>query len=187
MRDRGWVVSIALAVLVIDQITKAMVKAWIPLHTSRPIIDDFLSLTHVRNTGAAFGLFSNAPAGPVRIGLIIVSVLAVVLIWAYAREGWHDRGVVTAFGLVLGGALGNLFDRLYLGNVVDFVDVYWGQYHWPSFNVADMAITLGAVTLFISMARQGEEDEAAPPAAVRAGEDHAARTRNERSAEDVAG
>jgi len=160
MRDRGWVLSLALAVLVIDQITKAMVRAWIPQHTSVPIIDGFLSLTHVRNTGAAFGLFANAPPGPLRIALVLVSILAVVLIWTYAREGWHDPGVVAAFGLILGGALGNLSDRLVLHNVVDFVDVYWGQYHWPSFNVADMAITMGALTLFIGMARQGQVEEA---------------------------
>jgi signal peptidase II len=67
--------------------------------------------------------------------------------------------VVAAFGLVLGGALGNLLDRLRLHEVVDFVDVYWGQYHWPSFNVADMAITLGALTLFVGMARHGQSEE----------------------------
>lgn len=160
MRDRVWVLSIASAVLVIDQITKLVVNARILRHDSVPLIDGFLSITHVRNTGAAFGLLSSAPPGPVRVGLVIVSVLAVALIWAYARDGWHDRSVVIAFGLVLGGALGNLLDRLRLHSVVDFVDVYWGQYHWPSFNVADMAITLGALTLFIGMARQGQSDEA---------------------------
>jgi len=188
VRDRAWVLSIALTVLVIDQITKLMVIGSIPEYHSIPVIDGFLSLTHVRNTGAAFGLFANAPAGPVRAGLVLVSVLAVVLIWAYAREGWHDRSVVAAFGLILGGALGNLLDRLRLHEVVDFVDVYWGQYHWPSFNVADTAITLGAVTLFLGMARHSPTDE--EPSAV-VDSDGAAPTHEssakERPAEDTAG
>lgn len=162
MRDRAWVLSIALAVLVADQVTKLLVIASIPEYTSIQVIDGFLALTHVRNSGAAFGLFANAPAGPVRAGLVIVSVLAVVLIWGYAREGWHEPRIVAAFGLILGGALGNLVDRLRLYEVVDFVDVYWGQYHWPSFNVADMAITVGALTLFVAMARHSETEEASP-------------------------
>lgn len=170
MRDRTWVLAIALTVLVADQVTKLMVIASIPVHTSIPVIDGFLALTHVRNSGAAFGLFASAPAGPVRVGLVIVSVLAVVLIWAYAREGWHEPRIVAAFGLILGGALGNLVDRLRLHEVVDFIDVYWGRYHWPSFNIADMAITVGALTLFIAMARHSETEEAAPALAEAAGD-----------------
>ena len=160
MRDRTRVLLIAIAVLTLDQVTKLMVSAWIPFQTRIPLVDNLLALTHVRNTGAAFGLFADAPAAPVRVGLVIVSVLAVGLIWAYARDGWHEPRIVIAFGLILGGALGNLIDRLRLHYVVDFVDVHWGRYHWPSFNVADMAITLGAISLFIAMARQGEADEA---------------------------
>lgn len=189
MRDRAWVFSIALVVLVLDQITKLMVIRWIPLYRNIPVIDGFLSLTHVRNSGAAFGLFNDAPAAPVRIALVAVSVLAVILIWAYAREGWHDPLVVTAFGLILGGALGNLSDRLRLHNVVDFIDVYWGQYHWPSFNVADTAITLGALTLFIGMARHSETNETAVTASPDASDDGARRpaSTKERPAEDAAG
>ncbi|MCH7825958.1 MAG: signal peptidase II [Acidobacteria bacterium] len=160
MRDRTRVVLIAVAVLAVDQITKLMVTTWIPFQERIPLIDGLLALTHVRNTGAAFGLFSDAPVAPVRAGLIVVSVLAVGLIWAYAREGWHQPRIVFAFGFILGGALGNLIDRLRLYYVVDFVDVHWGRYHWPSFNVADMAITVGAISLFIAMARQGEVEEA---------------------------
>lgn len=189
MRDRAWVVSIAVIVLALDQITKLMVLRWVPLYSNIPVIDGFLSLTHVRNSGAAFGLFNDAPAGPVRLALVAVSVLAVVLIWAYAREGWHDPVVVVAFGLILGGALGNLSDRLRLHNVVDFIDVYWGQYHWPSFNVADTAITLGALTLFIGMARHRETDETAVAASPAANDEGARRqaSTKERPAEDAAG
>ena len=163
MRDRIWVLFIAAAVLVADQITKGMVVAWIPFQARIEIVDNFLALNHVRNRGAAFGLFADAPSDLVRVGLIIVSLLAVALIWAYAREGWHQPRIVLAFGLILGGAVGNLVDRMHLYYVVDFVDVHWGQWHWPSFNVADAAITVGAVTLFIAMA--GESDVEEDPAA----------------------
>ncbi len=163
MRDRIWVLFIAAAVLVADQITKGMVVAWIPFQSRIEIVDNFLALNHVRNRGAAFGLFADAPSDLVRVGLIIVSLLAVALIWAYAREGWHQPRIVLAFGLILGGAVGNLVDRMHLYYVVDFVDVHWGQWHWPSFNVADAAITVGAVTLFIAMA--GESDVEEDPAA----------------------
>jgi signal peptidase II len=159
MRDRTKVLLIAFGVLVADQVTKAMVTAWIPFNARIPLIDGLLALTRVHNNGAAFGLFADAPPGPLRVALIVVSVLAVGLIWAYAREGWHEPRIVAAFGLILGGAIGNLADRLRLHYVVDFVDVHWGDYHWPSFNVADAAITVGALTLFIAMARHGEADD----------------------------
>ena len=159
MRDRTLVLLIAVVVLVADQVTKVMVSAWIPLQHRVPLIDGYLDLTHVRNRGAAFGLFADAPAGPLRVALVVVSVLAVVLIWAYAREGWHEPRIVVAFGLILGGAMGNLLDRIRLHEVADFVDAHWGAYHWPSFNVADAAITLGALTLFVTMARNHETDE----------------------------
>ena len=160
MRDRTGVLLIAGAVLILDQITKFMVSAWIPFQIRIDLIDNFLALTHVRNRGAAFGLFADAPVAPVRAGLIAVSVLAIGLIWTYARQSWHEPRVMATFGLILGGALGNLIDRLRLHYVVDFIDVHWGRYHWPSFNVADMAITVGAISLFIVMAQQGEVEKA---------------------------
>jgi signal peptidase II len=162
MRDRTWVLLIALGVLVADQVTKLIVVAQIPQYSRIELIDNFLALTHVRNSGAAFGLFADAPPGPVRVVLVVISALAVGLIWAYAREGWHERKIVVAFGLILGGALGNLVDRIRLHEVVDFIDVHWGTLHWPSFNIADMGITVGAVSLFLAMATQNEADDASP-------------------------
>ena len=162
MRDRTGVLLIAAAVLALDQITKLMVSAWIPFQIRIDLIDNFLALTHVRNTGAAFGLLGDAPVAPVRAGLVVVSVLAIGLIWVYARQGWHEPRVMATFGRILGGALGNLIDRLRLHYVVDFIDVHWGRYHWPSFNVADTAITVGAISLFIVMAKQGEVEKDSP-------------------------
>ena len=98
MRDRTWVLLIALGVLVADQVTKLIVVAQIPQYSRIELIDNFLALTHVRNSGAAFGLFADAPPGPVRVVLVVISALAVGLIWAYAREGWHERKIVVAFG-----------------------------------------------------------------------------------------
>jgi len=166
MRDRIWVLVIAAGVLLADQITKWTVVAWIPVQSRIEIVEGFLALNHVRNRGAAFGLFADAPSDLVRIGLIVVSLLAVALIWAYARDGWHQPRIVLAFGLILGGAVGNLVDRLRLHYVVDFVDVHWSQWHWPSFNVADAAITVGAVTLFIAMARDDDAEETPATATV---------------------
>ncbi len=179
MRDRIRVLFIASAVLVADQITKWMVVAWIPFQSRIEIVDNFLALNHVRNRGAAFGLFADAPSDLVRVGLIVVSLLAVTLIWAYARESWQQPRILLAFGLILGGAVGNLVDRMRLYYVVDFVDVHWGQWHWPSFNVADAAITVGAMTLFIAMAHDSgvEEDPEASTGEARnliVGGEHAA-------------
>lgn len=165
MRDRTWVMLIASGVLLADQVSKRLVSSNIALGDRIPLIDGWLALNHVQNRGAAFGLFADAPPGPVRIGLVIVSVLAVALIWAYAREGWNAPRTVAAFGLILGGAVGNLVDRLWLHHVVDFIDVSWGQYHWPSFNFADTAITVGALTLFVAMAQHDDIDEPSPASA----------------------
>ncbi len=184
MRDRMWVVLIASAVLALDQVTKRLAANFIELGDRIPLIDGYLALNHVQNRGAAFGLFADAPSGPVRIGLVVVSIAAVVLIWTYAREGWNEPKTVIAFGLILGGAIGNLVDRLWLHYVVDFIDVSWGQYHWPSFNVADSAITLGALTLFVSMAKHGTE-EPAPLAAEPAGDQLGRLSANTPSAEDA--
>lgn len=165
MRDRTWVLLIASGVLAADQVTKRLVSSTITLGDRIPLIDGYLALNHVQNRGAAFGLFADAPSGPVRIGLVVVSVLAVALIWAYAREGWNAPRTVAAFGLILGGAVGNLLDRLWLHHVVDFIDVSWGQYHWPSFNVADTAITVGALALFVAMTQHDDYDAPSPVSA----------------------
>ncbi len=162
MRDRLTVLLIAAAILAADQVTKVLLVGWLPLHARYEVIGGLLTINHVQNYGAAFGLFANVSGDLLRWVLVVVSIAAVGLIWAYAREGWHEPKIVIAFGMILGGALGNLVDRLRLGYVVDFIDVHWGSYHWPSFNVADAAITVGAVILFLAMAQQSSrahEDE----------------------------
>jgi signal peptidase II len=144
--------SIAFLVLLSDQWTKALVEASIPEHTSIPVVPHFLNLTHVKNAGAAFGLFSDSPS-PFRTGVLIfvsaaLLITVVGVVWKTRRLHW-EAGVGLA--LILGGATSNLLDRIRLGRVVDFLDVYYRSSHWPAFNVADSAIVIGAVFLILQV------------------------------------
>ena len=138
-------VAIAVVVFVADQVTKAVVQRSIPEHTTVPIIPHFFNLINTNNTGAAFGLFSDSPAPWKTMLLIVISsallAMVIAVMWRTQRLRW-----VTGAGLalILGGALSNLFDRIRLGRVVDFLDVYYRSYHWPTFNLADSAIVVGA-------------------------------------------
>jgi signal peptidase II len=146
-----WAV-IAVVVFVADQVTKAMVKGSIPEHTTVPLIPHFLNLIHTSNAGAAFGLFSDSPT-PWKTALLIVisgALLALVIavMWRDRRLRWETGA---GLALILGGALSNLFDRIRLGQVVDFLDVYYRSYHWPTFNLADSAIVVGAGLLVVQL------------------------------------
>lgn len=146
-----WLVTIGVAVTVVllDQWTKVLVHERMTLHESIPIIEDFFSLTYVRNTGAAFGILAGKLSASLRVPFfLITSGLAVgLLIWFLRQVPANRPGIVAACGGVLGGALGNMIDRFRLGEVIDFLDVYVGAYHWPTFNVADSAITVGVILL----------------------------------------
>ncbi|HZD40432.1 MAG TPA: signal peptidase II [Terriglobales bacterium] len=151
----GWVTII----LVLDQLTKMIVDRFMPLHHSIPIIDGLFNLTYVRNTGAAFGMFAGSREAFRLPFLITVSVLAVGFILVMLKRLREDQiGLISALSLILGGAIGNLIDRLVYGEVIDFLDFYWSDYHWPAFNVADSCITIGvAVTLYILLKAKGED------------------------------
>jgi signal peptidase II len=146
-----WVV-IAVVVIVGDQVTKAVVEDLIPEHTTIPVLPHFLNLIHTKNAGAAFGLFSDSPAPWKTVLLIVVSSLLLAMVMAMM---WRTRqlrwGTGVALALILGGALSNLFDRIRFGRVVDFLDVYWRSYHWPTFNLADSAIVVGAGFLLFQL------------------------------------
>jgi signal peptidase II len=139
-------------IVVIDQLTKFLVRATIPLYAKRVIIPDILDVTHVQNTGAAFGLL-NAADFPYKSAVMIgIATMALVAISIYARQlGAHERLSRYGLALILGGAFGNLIDRAIAGYVVDFVDVYWGDAHFWAFNVADAAITIGAILVLLEM------------------------------------
>jgi signal peptidase II len=139
-------------VVAVDQVTKAMVRQLLPLGDSRSVIPEFLDLTHVHNTGAAFGLL-NAVEFPYKpLVMIAIAALALVAIAAYATQlGFHEKMARFGLALILGGAFGNLIDRAVFGFVVDFVDIYWGTTHFWAFNVADSAITVGAILVLLDM------------------------------------
>jgi signal peptidase II len=143
---------IAGGVFVADQVTKALVEASIPEHTTVPVFPHFLNLIHTNNAGAAFGLFSDSPSVWKTVLLTVVSSLLLVMVigvmWRNQQLRW-ETGVGLA--LILGGALSNLFDRIRYGRVVDFVDVYFRGYHWPTFNLADSTIVVGAGLLVFQL------------------------------------
>ena len=141
-----------LTVLALDQLTKQLVRQMLPLQDTINVIPGFLDLTHVQNTGAAFGLL-NAHDFPYKPAVMIaIAAVALVAIAAYgAQLGFHERLARFGLSLILGGAFGNLIDRAAAGHVVDFVDVYWGSAHFWAFNVADAAITVGAILVLLDM------------------------------------
>lgn len=150
---RYWLVLVvASLVFAADLATKAVVEATIPLHRSIPVVDGFLSLVHLRNKGAAFSLLADAPAALRVPFFLFVSAAAVAVVIALVRR-LEDRqwGLAIALALVLGGAAGNLVDRIRYGEVVDFILVYWRDWHWPAFNVADSAISVGVAVLVWAM------------------------------------
>jgi signal peptidase II len=143
---------LGLAIAAGDQAAKALVETRVPLHATIEIVPGLLNLTHVQNTGAAFGLL-NAVDFPLKsVVITALALAALVAIATYAvrfgSDTWMARG---GLALILGGATGNLIDRAGRGYVVDFVDVYWGPYHFWAFNVADAAITVGATLLILEM------------------------------------
>ena len=141
-----------IAIVVLDQITKAMVRSMVPLSSSVEVVSGVMNITHVRNTGAAFGLF-NALDFPLKTVVIaVIALAAIVWVGVYAaglpRHHWLAR---LGLSLIMGGAAGNLLDRVVIGSVVDFVDVYWGAYHFWAFNVADSAISVGVAIMILDM------------------------------------
>jgi signal peptidase II len=150
-------------VVAVDQLTKLIIRQVLPLGESRSIIPELLDLTHVHNTGAAFGLL-NATDFPYKpIVMIAIAAIALVAIAAYATQlGFHERMARFGLALILGGAFGNLIDRAVAGYVVDFVDVYWGSTHFWAFNVADSAITIGAILVLLDMIGIGRRHASHP-------------------------
>jgi len=142
----------ALVVLVLDQLTKLVALERLPLGLPVGVIDGFFSLTLVMNPGLAFGLLSGTPTAwrwiVALLSIGALAVLGMVGVRLLAEGGWPAR---LALGMVFGGAVGNLIDRARFGAVVDFLDFYWRAYHWPAFNVADSAISVGVALLALRL------------------------------------
>jgi signal peptidase II len=154
---------IAVLVIVLDRASKWLVAGRITLHDSIPVLPGFFRLTHVQNSGAAFGLFADSSSEWKVAILIMFSVLALAVVSALLWKNSHSMTTTgVGLSLILGGAVGNLWDRLLSGHVVDFFDFYLGSYHWPAFNIADSAIVVGALLLVaeILFARAPAEQKA---------------------------
>ena len=144
--------SIAGAILVLDQLTKVLIRQQLALHESMSVIPGFLDLRYVQNTGAAFGILDTADI-PFKAALMTaVALFALIAIAMYTSRLASDEPLAKlGLSAILGGACGNLVDRITAGYVVDFIDVYWGTWHFWAFNVADAAITVGAGCLILDM------------------------------------
>src|SRR5580692_4813748 len=149
---RAFYLLIALVVVLLDRWTKHIVAQRIALYSHIQVIPGFFSLTHTENTGAAFSLFADSNAHWKTVMLIAFSVIALTVVSVLLWKNQHAH-VVTGIGLslIMGGALGNLWDRLARGRVVDFLLVYVKQYQWPVFNLADSAIVVGAGLLVLEI------------------------------------
>jgi signal peptidase II len=146
----GLALAIAAVVLGLDQATKAWVLQTLPGAPPLTVIPGFFDLVFSRNTGGVFGLLAGAPSFGRRAFFVGATALALGAIALFLRRwGRESRLLTVALALVAGGAVGNLIDRLRFGSVVDFIDWYWGSHHWYTFNIADSAISTGAVLLIV--------------------------------------
>ncbi len=145
-----FVAVVVVAVVAADQLTKVLIRDAIPLHATVEVIPSLFNLTHVRNPGGAFNLLASSNESFRLPFFLVMTVVAVAALFYFLREIHpHQKVLLFAVAGVLGGAIGNFIDRASLGQVTDFLDVYWGAYHWPSFNVADSFISVGVAILIV--------------------------------------
>lgn len=159
---RPLLLLISLAVIVLDRVSKVLVSKQIQLGDGIVVIPHFFRITHVLNTGAAFSMFANSGSPyVVRVGLIAFSLLVTLGIsFLLLRYGTHWSTGSVGLAMILGGAIGNLYDRAVMHYVVDFLEVHIGTHYWPDFNIADSAISVGAALLLIEMLWGREEHTA---------------------------
>ena len=159
----GLLLGVSLVIVVLDQVTKVLVTHTMHLHESVPVVSGFFNLTYIRNPGAAFGLFATTNRAFRLIFFVGTSIFALGLLWTIFYRMHQDDvwGQLSVSG-IFGGAIGNLIDRLQYGEVVDFLDFYMWGYHWPAFNVADSAISVGVVSLLIVFATDKKREVPSP-------------------------
>ena len=147
----------ALAVVLLDQISKSAIIRGLELHESVEVISGFFNIVHVRNRGMAFGFMNRPGASDIVFYFLLTTslvALCLLLVW-FLKLKKGDDGITPGLSLILGGAAGNLIDRIRFREVVDFLDFYLGQYHWPAFNVADSAITVGTFWVVLNLIFRG--------------------------------
>lgn len=161
-RTKGRFLLLSLLVLALDQWTKHLVEIHLESWSVVPVVPGFLNFVHVRNTGVAFGLF---PARDQLLGTVLLVGLGLFalgfVLYYFLQAHPREKMLLTSLSLVLGGAVGNLLDRIASGGVTDFIDVYWRDWHWHTFNVADSAISVGIALLLLSSFRSPPEAETA--------------------------
>ena len=154
--------TVAVAVL-LDFITKAYIDSNMTLHESIVVIGGLLNITYVRNPGAAFSFLASASPGFRSVFFLTVTILSIVLVLYYiVKSKTEESLMIFALSLILSGALGNFIDRVRIGEVIDFIDVHLGAYHWPAFNVADSAITVGACIMLFAVFKRPKEHDHSP-------------------------
>jgi signal peptidase II len=169
MKRKYWVLLIICGwILFVDQWTKHVVLQRLHLYQRVEVIPGFFNLTHVRNTGGAFGIFGGAKGGLGSYLFLIFSLVAIgVILYLLVKLKEDERHLPLALSLILGGALGNLIDRLRYGDVVDFLEFYYHRFYWPAFNIADAAICVGiglmALELLIKNQKKDTESHAPGP------------------------
>jgi signal peptidase II len=157
--EKFWYVIVAIAVLALDQLSKYWVSATLKFGADLMVIKGFINLSYTENSGIAFGMLNDSN---VKWVLVLISVLAMVMVIFYLmRAPMANRLLLTSLSLLAGGISGNLIDRIRIGRVIDFIEVYYKAFHWPIFNLADAAISIGAVLLALDLlfAPQGGREE----------------------------
>jgi signal peptidase II len=157
--SRGWLLLLSLIIIVLDRVTKWLAYTRIPLGDNVKVIAHVFAISHVENPGAAFSLFNDS-SSPARVRWMLLGfslLAAVAVLIALWKLGRRFTPTTVALALILGGALGNAYDRVRFGYVIDFLEVHIIHYHWPDFNVADSAIVVGGILLFWDALFGGKE------------------------------
>jgi signal peptidase II len=157
----GWMLSAALMVVAMDQLTKALVMSFIEKGQVVAVLPGLFNLTLHFNRGAAFGMLANLADGARQAALVVTTVVALAcVVYLLIKDYLGDRLGQVALALIVGGALGNIVDRLQFGEVVDFLDFYYTQYHWPAFNLADSMICIGVAVLLLKPLTKHKREKA---------------------------
>jgi signal peptidase II len=167
---KAYYLIVTAIVLALDQFSKELISQSLYLHETRTVIPGFFNLVHTRNSGAVFGFFQNVPSPVLPKILTLLSIAALIFIALFFyRSSIAERMNLLGLSLILGGALGNILDRIFRSSVVDFLEFYVGDFHWPAFNIADSAICVGIFFLILRSLKEGHDPA---PATDRTAQQH---------------